>query len=453
MLKYDEFSDTFNYMKKRYIILILFGLSAAYLFWTDFGFIKKLFDYNAPTITSPKISSPKLDSEDKVLGFLNVPDGFKVSIAVKGLNNPRVMLFDSKGRMLVSETKAGRVIIVDLVKSQNDHGTNENFENKRVLIEGLKSPHGIDFYKDSQTGITYLYIAETHQVARYPYDVETGKLSISVGQNIAAFPADGRHFTRTIMFGPNWRNRELLQDRFPLKEFYSKIKLYISVGSSCDVCEETTWKRAAILESDPEGTFTGEFAGGLRNAVFFAFHPETGEIWATEMGRDNLGDNLPPDEINIVKVAEPEDKIGAKRFGWPFCYGNKVKDKTFVPKKLERTDISTNCRDTIAPIIEIPAHSAPLGLAFAPKSWGRFSGDLLVAYHGSWNRSEPTGYKVVRFKADKNGKVSETADFITGWLNKNKKEIYGRPVDLKFYNGALYISDDAGGIIYKLEPK
>lgn len=446
-------------MKKAVFGFILLVLVVVYLFSTDFGFIKKLFDYNAPTITSPKISSPKLDSEDKVLGFLNVPDGFKVSIAVKGLNNPRVMLFDSKGRMLVSETKAGRVIILDPVKSQSDHGTSENFENKRILIEGLKSPHGMDFYPSTSSGqvtvgdTNYLYIAETHQVARYPYDVDTGKLIATIGQNIAALPADGRHFTRTILFGPNWRDRELLRDSFPLKEFYSKIKLYISVGSSCDVCEETTWKRAAILESDPEGTFTGEFAGGLRNAVFFAFHPETGEIWATEMGRDNLGDNLPPDEINIVKVAEPEDKIGARRFGWPFCYGNKVKDKTFDPKKLERTDISTNCRDTIAPIIEIPAHSAPLGLAFAPKSWGRFSGDLLVAYHGSWNRSEPTGYKVVRFKVDKNGKVSETADFITGWLNENKKEIYGRPVDLKFYDGALYISDDTAGIIYKLEPK
>ena len=220
------------------------------------------------------------------------------------------------------------------------------------------------------------------------------------------------------------------------------------------------------MESDPEGTFTGEFAGGLRNAVFFALHPETREIWATEMGRDNLGDDIPPDEINIVKVAGPEHKFGARRFGWPFCYGNKVKDETFKPEKIERIDIPTDCRETDAPVIEIPAHSAPLGLTFTPKThsassgqaWGQFSGDLLVAYHGSWNRSEPTGYKVVRFKVDKNGKLSETGDFITGWLSPStgsgQAKVYGRPVDLKFGpDGVLYISDDAAGVIYKLEPK
>lgn len=438
-------------MKRWYIILILFGFSVAYLFWTDFGFIKKLIGYNVPAITSPEVSSPEVNSADNGLGFLDVPDGFKISVTAKDLDGPRVISFDPKGRMLVSETKAGRISILE------DRNKNGDFEIKDVLIENLRSPHGLDFYNDDQKN-TYLYIAETHQVARYPYDVDTGKLTSAVGQNIATLPADGWHFTRTIAFGPNWRDRELLQDSFSLKGFYSKVKLYISVGSSCDVCEETTWKRAAILESDPEGTFTGEFAGGLRNSVFFTFHPETGEIWATEMGRDNLGDDLPPDEINIVKVAEPEDKIGARRFGWPFCYGNKVKDETFDPKKLERTDIPTDCGKTVAPIIEIPAHSAPLGLVFIPKSWGQFPGDLLVAYHGSWNRSEPTGYKVARFKVDKNGKVSETADFITGWLSEppvgGKKEIYGRPVDLKFGpDSALYISDDAAGMIYKLEPK
>src|SRR3989338_9703531 len=129
-------------------------------------------------------------------------------------------------------------------------------------------------------------------------------------------------------------------------------------------------------------------------------------------------------------------------------------------------DIPTDCSKTDAPVIEIPAHSAPLGLVFIPsnllttsegqrtsdvKTWPKeWEGDLLVAYHGSWNRSEPTGYKIVRFKVDKNGKMSETADFITGWISENKKNVYGRPVDLKFgLDGALYISDDVAGLKYK----
>ena len=230
----------------------------------------------------------------------------------------------------------------------------------------------------------------------------------------------------------------------------------MSVGSSCDVCEENTWKRAAILESDPEGSYTAEFAGGLRNSVFFTFHPVTKEIWATEMGRDNLGDNLPPDEINIVRVAGPEQKFGARRYGWPFCYGNKVQDKKFNPDKWERIDVTNDCSQTESPVIEIPAHSAPLGLAFIPsnKGWPKeWAGDLLVAFHGSWNSSVPVGYKVVRYDLDVNGNVlsKDPVDFITGWLSADKKNVYGRPVDLKFGpDGALYVSDDATGVIYRM---
>ena len=234
----------------------------------------------------------------------------------------------------------------------------------------------------------------------------------------------------------------------------SKTKLYIGVGSSCDVCLESSWKNAAILESDPIGSFTAEFAGGLRNSVFFTFHPETKEIWATEMGRDNLGDNLPPDEINVVKVADQENKFGARRFGWPFCYGNQIKDKTFNPAKVDRLDIPTDCRQTEPSTIELPAHSAPLGLAFVPSAAGwpkEWRNNLLVAYHGSWNRSEPTGYKIVRFIVDKNGKVVATEDFISGWLKDGK--ILGRPVDLKFGpDGVLYISDDTAGLVYRIIP-
>lgn len=437
-----------------------------YLFWTDFGLVKKLVGYNAPEFEElGEIDKTQNDN----LSFLNLPEGFDISVAVNNLDGPRVILFDAKGRMLVSETKAGRVSILE------DADQDGNFENKATLIENLKSPHGLDFYKDPKTGITYLYIAETHQVSRYRYDVNTGKLLDIVGVQITKLPAEGRHFTRTIAFGPNFRSGQIISGINVINTQVDE-KLYISVGSSCDVCEESTWKRAAILESDPEGSYTAEFAGGLRNSVFFMFHPVTKEIWATEMGRDNLGDNLPPDEINIVKVAGAEHKFGARRYGWPFCYGNKVEDKNFEPDKFERIDIPQNCAETELPIIEIPAHSAPLGLAFVPGQqtindlasppdlrgqiaasgvrWPEeWEGDLLVAYHGSWNRSEPTGYKVVRYDLDKNGKIlsKKPVDFIAGWLSDNGKKVYGRPVDLKFGpDGALYVSDDSAGVIYKV---
>ncbi|MDP3792293.1 MAG: PQQ-dependent sugar dehydrogenase [bacterium] len=445
-------------MKKAVFSLVLFILVIAiYSFWTDFGFIKKLVGYSVPEITSPPISRSNIDENKDGLGFLNVPEGFKISVFTKDLNSPRVMEFDPKGRMLVSETKEGKVVLLE------DKDKNGKADEPTTVLENLRSPHGLAFYfyYDEQTQIktTYLYVAETHQVTRYPYDVDTGKVTKIIGENIATLPADGQHVTRTIIFGRNTRDLDLVGQKI-IGGFYHKDKLYISVGSSCDVCEEATWKRAAILESDPEGTFTGEYAGGLRNSVFMALHPETYEIWATDMGRDNLGDDLPPDEVNIIKAATSEHKFGARRFGWPFCYGNKIKDATFKPEKFERIDIPTDCNQTDAPVIEIPAHSAPLGLVFITSNkWpSQWKNDLLVAYHGSWNRNEPTGYKIVRFKVDKNGNLLETSDFITGWLSDppagGKKKIYGRPVDLKFgSDGDLYISDDAAGIIYKLSPK
>ena len=447
-------------MKKALFGVVLFALIlGGYLFWSDFGLIKRFVGYEVPMLTK----QPTTDSDDN-LPFLNLPEGFEISVIAKGLEDSRVIAFDPRGRMLVSETKAGRVSILDPSTTLGAGG----FENKLTLIDGLKSPHGLDFYKDPKTGITYLYIAETQRVNRYPYNLNTGQLISTIGENITKLPTDGGHFTRTIAFGPNFRTSQIVSG---ISDINTQVdtKLYVSVGSSCDVCEESTWKRSAMLESDPEGSYTAEFAGGLRNSVFFTFHPITKEIWATEMGRDNLGDNLPPDEVNIIKVAGPEHKFGARRYGWPFCYGNKVQDKKFSPDKWERIDITNDCSQTESPVIEIPAHSAPLGIVFIPSNllttsdghgtsdvrWPKeWEGDLLVAYHGSWNRSEPTGYKVVRYDLDRNGKVLSQGpiDFVSGWLSSDKKNVYGRPVDLKFGpDGALYISDDVAGLIYKIQ--
>lgn len=437
---------------KIIIGILLIVAVAAILYWSDFAWVKKLIGYNVPQATKLPVGP--------VVDFLKAPDGFQVTKFADGLVNPRVITFDPKGRMLVSEPKEGKVLVLE------DLDNDGTAESKRSLLENLRLPHGLAFYTDPKTSVVYLYVAETHQVVRFVYDAAKGLVPSTIGKNIANLPADGKHFSRTIAFGPNYRGKQIISGKSEVNTQVS-LKLYISVGSSCDVCVEgTTWKRAAILESDPVGTYTAEFAGGLRNAVFFTFHPVTKEIWATEMGRDNLGDNLPPDEINIVRVAGPDDKFGARRYGWPFCYGNKVRDKTFNPDKIERIDISSDCDKTEAPVIQIPAHSAPLGLVFIPSGNGwpkEWAGDLLVALHGPWNSSVPVGYKIVRYDLDANGNVlsQNPIDFISGWLTtnqqpttNNKQQFLGRPVDLKFdSDGSLYISDDSAGIIYKVTPK
>ncbi|MEK7217593.1 MAG: PQQ-dependent sugar dehydrogenase [Patescibacteria group bacterium] len=431
--------------KKVILMSVMIIALSAGLYFGGANLLKKMVGFNIQSPQEPIIS----ETNDSSLLYLKLSEGFKIDLFAKNLEDPRVITFDPGGRMLVSETKAGRVVVLE-------NGKNGIVETSRVILSGLNKPHGLAFY--SAGNVVYLYVAETQQVVRYIYDVKNGIVISAKGENITNLPADGRHFTRTISFGPNFRTIPLLPGKRG-NDTLVDAKLYISVGSSCDVCvEDATWKRAAILESDPTGTFTAEFAGGLRNSVFFTFHPKTKEIWATEMGRDNLGDNLPPDEINIIKVAGAEDKFGAKRYGWPFCYGNQVRDKTFNPEKFQRIDISSDCGKTESPVIQIPAHSAPLGLAFIPSGDGwlkEWAGDLLVAFHGSWNRSKPVGYKIVRYDLDVNGNVlsQEPIDFISGWLD-NSGKTFGRPVDLKFGpDGALYISDDSAGVIYRVTPK
>ncbi|MDO8495761.1 MAG: PQQ-dependent sugar dehydrogenase [bacterium] len=433
-----------NYKSKKAIITYVIIILGAYLVLTGFQLLKKITGYNVPSLTRPDVT---LQPGQTSLTHLKISDGFKIEVFAKDLSGPRVIAFGPSGEVLVSETKAGSVAI--LLDDDKDGVA----DSKKILIDGLNNPHGLAFFQKSDKDPTHLYIAESNEVRRYPYDVNKLELIDKTGQSIVNLPDGGRHFTRTIAFGPNFRETPILSGKRG-NDTLAPTKLYVSVGSSCDICVESTWKRAAILESDPDGSYTAEFAGGLRNAVFFDFHPVTGEIWATEMGRDNLGDDLPPDEVNIIKVATNEHEFGARRYGWPFCYGKRVEDKTFKPAKVERIDIPSDCSQTESATIELPAHSAPLGLTFiSADQWpSEYKNNLLVAYHGSWNRSEPTGYKIVRFVTDSKGNIIKSEDFISGWL-KSKDEILGRPVDLKFdAGGLLYISDDAAGIIYKVTP-
>lgn len=204
--------------------------------------------------------------------------------------------------------------------------------------------------------------------------------------------------------------------------------MYVSVGSSCNLCIEKDERRAAILKCSLTGNCT-VYANGLRNAVGIAFDPETCSLWATENSRDYLGDNLPPDEINIIKEG--------RHYGWPYCYGKNIPDS-------EHND---KCNAREPSFIDLQAHSAPLGLAFnnGKNFHIKYLGDLFVAYHGSWNRKEKTGYKIVRINLGSN----KVEDFAIGWLQNDKA--LGRPVDIIFdKEGVMYVSDDNAGVIYRI---
>jgi glucose/arabinose dehydrogenase len=330
---------------------------------------------------------------------LTLPPGFRIEEFASGFGPTRFMTVDSAGTLLVSSPGRGRVVALP------DRNRDGRADGVVTVADGLDLPHGLAF-KDGQ-----LYVAETGRVRRFRYDPAALKASEPVVV-VPNLPARGGHWTRTIAFGPDGR-------------------LYVSVGSSCNVCGESDPRRAAITRYDADGPGEHLFATGLRNAVGIAFHPKTGELWATVNERDWRGDDLPPDYITRAKE-------GAF-YGWPDCFaagGRVVADR-------ERSGTSERCGRMTLPTIEIQAHSAPLGLAFYtgaefPPS---YRGSLFVAYHGSWNRTVPTGYKVVRVPFKDGQPSGPVEDFATGWLQGGS--VLGRPVGLQVgADGALYLSTD-----------
>lgn len=335
---------------------------------------------------------------------LKLPEGFSISYAAKDLPGARVIRQDSFGNIWVSRPGAG---VVTMIEMQDGVGVRKN-----DVFRGLRKPHGLAFDPDFPT---MLYISEEHRISRVPTYSEGGL------EQIINLPTGGRHTNWTLGFGPDER-------------------LYVSLGSSCNVCNEKDVRRGTIQSMRRDGSDFKEVAKGLRNAPFFTWEPATNKMWATEMGRDLLGDDIPPDEINIIQAGGD--------YGWPICYGKNINDRDFD----KNVYIQDPCTGRIPSHIDLPAHSAPLGLAFIPDSpaWPKeYRGNLLVAFHGSWNRSVPTGYKIVRMVLDRNGNPTKTEDFISGWLTP-KGEALGRPVDLIATDkGELYISDDKAGVIYR----
>lgn len=331
---------------------------------------------------------------------LQLPDFLTVTVFSRELIGARDLAFSPGGTLLVSQPGAGKVVALP------DRDGDGRPDETKVLLDQLDKPHGLAFSGSS------LLVAEERQLVLYRWDENA--LTATREKVLTDLPQGGRHSSRTIAVGPD-------------------NKIYVSIGSTCDVCFEKD-PRIGVIVTDLDGSAPRTFATGLRNSVFIVFKPGTDELWGTEMGRDFLGDNLPPDEINLLQ--------DGKHYGWPVCYGDRVYDQKFGQRE------ASFCAGTQPPVFQIPAHSAPLGLAFIdsplfPNDW---QGDLLVAYHGSWNRSVPTGYKVVRVRLGSAPPQAE--DLATGWISNGKA--WGRPVDLAFApTGELFISDDRAGAVYR----
>ena len=351
-------------------------------------------------------------SDQQLRSRVKLPDGFSVNTYASGIDNARFLLFTSSGDLLVSAPRQGKVFLV-----QRDADGDGRADGQSVLLDHLYQPHGLA-YRDG-----WLYVAETNGVLRVRFDPATGAVTGTPERIISDLPDDGEHWTRTIHIGPDG-------------------KLYVSVGSTCNACIEADKRRAAILRYALDGSGEEVYASGLRNAVDFGWQPGTGAMYATDNGRDLLGDDFPPCEFNRI--------VQGGFYGWPFANGDRVPDPDV------GAGHAAEIAASIPPTHAFAAHVAPLGMTFYEPPTGTapaafppaYDGAAFVAQHGSWNRSKKSGYQVVALHFQPDGSITEEP-FATGFMIDEK--VSGRPVDVAVGpDGALYVSDDFTGSIYRI---
>lgn len=337
---------------------------------------------------------------------LKVPEGFKVSVFASEVTNGRLMAFSPDGVLFVARQSKGDVVALP------DGDKDGKADRMDIIVSGLVRPHSVAFHKG------YLYIATNPAVLRVKY--AKGKVEGAPEKFVDLPVSTTSHWTRTIGFGKDGR-------------------LYVAIGSSCNLCEEEDPRRTTIMVYNADGSGGRPFAKGLRNAIGFDWDPRTGVLWADDMGEDKLGEEKPADEINRI-----ED---GKNYGWPYYIDNNVPNPN-----LEKPKGSLSASEAVPPAYSLPPHSSPIDLRFYtgnkfPAAW---RGAMFVALHGSspTSRKERIGYKVVRV-IFKDGKPVGLEDFVTGFLKDG--QVLGRPAGLiTGPDGALYISDDNKGFVYRV---
>jgi glucose/arabinose dehydrogenase len=346
-----------------------------------------------------------------------VPAGFSIDVYATGVENARQMALGEKGTVFVGSRTAGKVHA--LVDRDGDHKA----EQVLTIASGLNSPSGVAYRGGA------LYVAEINRVLRYDgieSRLDSPPEPVVVNDKL---PADRHHGWKFIAFGPDGM-------------------LYVPVGAPCNLCERENPLYASITRMKPDGSGLEVFASGIRNTVGFDWHPQTRELWFTDNGRDSLGDDVPADELNRAPKA-------GLHFGFPYCHAGDVPDPEFGAKR--------PCSEFEPPVRKLGPHVAAIGMRFYTGQMfpPEYRNQVIIAEHGSWNRSTPLGYRVMVVKLDGNRAVSYEP-LVEGWLRgirRSKGEMaigdaFGRPADvLVMPDGALLVSDDEGGVVYRVSYK
>jgi glucose/arabinose dehydrogenase len=330
---------------------------------------------------------------------IRLPEGFKIEVYADDIENARAMALAGDGTLFAGSRSAGNVYAVKPDKEV-------------VLIdEGLQLPTGIEYFEGD------LYVSEVSRILKYENILENFEDNPDPVIVNDQLPTETWHGWKFIKVGP---------DR----------KLYVPVGAPCNVCDSTNIIYATICRMNLDGSDLEIFAEGVRNTVGFDWHPETGVLWFTDNGRDWMGDNKPPDELNKALTH-------GMHFGFPYIHGGEVKDPEFWDKRPR--DVAF-----IRPAQELPAHVAALGMRFYDGEMfpGYYKNAIFIAEHGSWNRSEKIGYRVTIAILEK-GAVQTYKPFASGWMEN--EIVWGRPADVELApDGSLLVSDDFAGCIYRI---
>ena len=333
------------------------------------------------------------------LDDIRLPPGFSIEVYAD-VPKARSLALGDRGTLFVSTRKARSVYAV----VENEDGSTRTIE----ILGGMSTPNGIAFHDGD------LYVAEIDRVYRFR-DAEDHLGSMPAGELLDVdLPSDRSHGWRYIGFGPD-------------------NKLYIAIGAPCNVCDKPGY--AQIIRMNPDGSDRETYATGVRNSVGLAWHPETGELWFTDNGRDMMGDDIPPCELNHA----PRRGL---HFGFPYCHGGDIADPEYGAQR--------QCKSYTPPVQKLGPHVAPLGLTFYTGSMfpPEFRGQVFIAEHGSWNRSKKIGYRVTLVRLEGNRAVSYEP-FAEGWLQN--EQYSGRPVDVIVKDdGSLLVSDDYAGKVYRI---
>ncbi|HUP20179.1 MAG TPA: PQQ-dependent sugar dehydrogenase [Gemmatimonadota bacterium] len=342
---------------------------------------------------------------DLPLERIRLPEGFRIAVFADGLEGARSLARSPAGVIYLGTRRAGNVYAV--VDDDGDGDADRTW----TIARGLEMPNGVA-WRDGA-----LYVAENHRVIRF--DGIDDRLDDPPAPVVVRddFPTERSHGWRYIEFGPDgW--------------------LYVPVGAPCNICLSEDPIFASITRMRPDGSDRELYAHGVRNTVGFDWHPETGELWFTDNGRDRMGDDVPPDELN--RAPRP-----GLHFGYPFCHGGDIPDPEFGDRR--------SCDEFVDPARRLGPHVAALGMLFYTGGMfpDEFANQILIPEHGSWNRSEKIGYRVTLVRLDGAGNAASYEPFAEGWLQG--EEDWGRPVDLlELPDGSLLLSDDANGVIYRI---